>query len=172
MGLSELLAAVRSGAVGQTDYVYREGFQDWKKLLDVSELAHALSSGSGGAEGGRPTRKDVAMSKRDRRRTDRAPIDERVIAHNDFKIASGALTDISVSGVLFETSTPCFSINDEVKLTLKEGRGLGKPLNLRGTIVRQTKTTNQRVGYGIELMNLDIQTRAFILGYINKSKAS
>jgi hypothetical protein len=95
-----------------------------------------------------------------------------VVAHNDRKLASGALTDISVSGVLFETSSPCFSINDEVKLTLKEGRGLGKPLNLRGTIVRQTKTKNQRIGYGIELMNLDVQTRAFILGYINKSKAS
>jgi hypothetical protein len=169
--LSDLKDAIGSGRVSAEDYVFREGFQDWKLLKDVPELAQ------GAASIPRPPRlqdgrKSPLKRGTDRRQSDRVPLDELVIAHNDENLASGTLTDISVSGVFFVTQNPCFSLNNEVKLTLKEGKGLGKPMNLRGTVVRQIQENDRLVGYGIELQHLDIQTRNFISNYIKRNKAS
>ena len=171
--LPDIRAAVRAGLLGPDDFVYREGFHDWKKLREVTELSET-SAGTEQAGLGSATQPKPRASKAaaDRRTTDRAAIDELVVAHNDRHIVSGTLTDISISGVFFETTNPCFALNDEIKLTLKEGKGLGKPLNLRGTIVRQTSERSLITGYGIELMNLDVRTRQYIRNYVKQNRAS
>lgn len=172
--LSDLKTAVRASSLGPDDYVYREGFPDWKKLREVEEL-----SDSGWAS--EPTLKILQATQKspsggskgsNRRASDRAPVEELVLAHNDEFIVAGSLTDISPSGVFFETERPIFSVNDEIKLTLKEGRGLGKPMNLRGTIVRQTIQQGRGIGYGLELLNLDLKTRAYIVDFVKRNRAS
>jgi hypothetical protein len=162
--LHELKQAIEDGIIGPQDYVYREGFQDWKLLSEVTELSHL-----------QPTPEPPAHPRNrsgEQRSSKRVPIRELVIAHNDSRIASGSLTDISVSGVFFKTQENCFSINDEVKITLKEGKGLGKPMHIRGTVVRQAKESGVCVGYGLELKNLDERSRTTIIDYVKRNQAS
>lgn len=162
--LGELKQAISDGIVGPKDYVYREGYQDWKLLEEVNEL-----------EVQQPPRPAVGVpthQSHEKRSDRRVAIHERVIAHNDSTIASGSLTDISISGVFFKTPETSFSIHDEVKITLKEGKGLGKPMHLKGTIVRQAKENGVGVGYGLELKNLDERTRSSIIDYVKRNQAS
>lgn len=186
--LSEIKKAVHDGIILEDDYVYREGFHDWKPLREVPELSGnepiprkpalpkdskpgasvqaAARLGQGKANSGA-----AAPRGKDRRVQPRVGIRELVVAHNDTHIATGSLTDISVSGVFFKTMESCFSINDELKITLKEGKGLGKPLHLRGTVVRQSKENDKLMGYGLELKNLDEKTRSNIIEYVKRHQA-
>ncbi len=162
--LGELHDAISNGEITERDYVYREGFGDWKLLSDVPEL-HQMDSG---------TFQDNAatqLSTPEKRGDLRVSIKERVVAHNDSLVASGALTDISISGVFFQTTQQCFSVNEEIKITLKEGKGLGKPMHLRGTVVRSAHGTGKQPGYGLELKNLDDHTRASIVEYVKRNQA-
>lgn len=161
---TELLAAIAEGLIGEQDYVYREGFPDWKALRDVPELqARKSSAASSASPQGSPDSK---------RNGARVPIHELVVAHNDAHVATGHISNISVSGVYFETSSDVFSLNDEVKITLKEGRGLGKPMHLQGVVVRQSKDKGITAGYGLELRGLDEAARGRILDYIKRHQAS
>lgn len=161
--LGELKKAISEGIVGPKDYVYREGYHDWKLLQEVTELE--------GQESTRLSTDAPTSRSREKRLDRRVAIRELVIAHNDSTIASGALTDISVSGVFFKTPENCFSINDEVKITLKDGKGLGKPMHLKGTVVRQARENGVGVGYGLELKNLDERTRSSIIDYVKRNRA-
>jgi hypothetical protein len=96
-----------------------------------------------------------------------------VVAHNASHVATGHISNISVTGLYFETPDSVFALNDEVKITLKEGRGLGKPMHLSGVIVRQSRgDARDAAGYGLELRGVDEAARARILDYIKRHQAS
>lgn len=158
MTFAELREAILSGVISSENYVYRESFPDWKLLGEIPEL-HPDRLGA-----------MVKKSSREKRMHKRVAIQERVVAHNDEKIASGSLSDISLSGIFLTTQTRVFSINDEVKVTVKEGRGLGKPMHLRGIVVRQSEQGASGFGYGIELKHLDPKTRQSIINYVKSSQ--
>lgn len=152
----ELREQIVQKTVAPNHYVFKDGFENWKLLADVPEL---LSTNK------EPPQKPKRIAPR-------APIHELVVAHNDRHIASGTLRNISITGVFFETEDSAFKIQEEIKLTLKEGRGLGKPLNLRGVIVRSVQEGANPKGYGLELRDLDDQTQARIVDYIKRHEAS
>ena len=163
----ELKAAIADGSLTEKDYVYREGFSDWKSLKDVSELKATPVSSEPAARA--PIKPPTAV--RDKRSAGkRVAIQELVVAHNDTHVATGLISNISVSGVFFETADSVFSLNDEVKLTLKEGKGLGKPMHLRGVVVRQSR--EGLPGYGLELRGLDEASRTRIQEYIKRHQVS
>ncbi len=156
----ELKQALTSGELGGDDFVFREGYPDWKKLKDVPELNRSLLASTSVVKRPIPTA--------DKRHKNRAPIHEQVVAHNDNHVASGIISDISVTGLFLETRDSTFGLNDEVKLVLKEGRGLGKPMNLRAVVVRQARDNRFPMGYGLELRGLDESARARIQDYLKK----
>lgn len=158
---SEIRGAIAQGQVSPNDYVYRDGFADWKHLKDVTELADELAQ-------------KQAPSPSDRRsHSKRVPIQELVVAHNDVHVASGFISNISTSGIFLETSDSVFKVNDELKLTLKDGKGLGKPMHLRATVVRHANDARYAMGYGLELRELDDAARARISEYVKRySQAS
>ena len=158
----ELLKAISQGALSEDDYVYREGFADWKALKEVTEL---------GQDFGRQTVSATQASSK--RNGDRLPIHELVVAHNGSHVATGHISNISLSGVYFETTDTVFALNDEIKITLKEGKGLGKPMHLSGVIVRQCRGPGRDgPGYGLELRGVDEAARGRILDYIKRHQAS
>lgn len=168
LDLPALLEAISDGTVSPTDYVYKEGFSDWQLLQDVPEL-----SSPGVSRKTVSTRDSVSSSEKVKRNGDRLPIHELVVAHNGSHVATGHLSNISVSGVFFETHDTVFELNDEVKITLKEGRGLGKPMHLSGVVVRQTRDAGRDgPGYGLELRGIDEAARGRILDYIKRHQAS
>ena len=157
------------GAVGIEDYVFREGFDDWRRLGEIEELSEIARASARAPESNSG---DRTVRSRDRRIQPRAAISDLVVAHNDSNLTSGLVTDISASGIFLETSDKCFRLNDEIKVTLKQSTGLGKPILLRGTVVRQTSISRSRFGYGVELMNLDERTRTSIAAYVKRNQAS
>jgi hypothetical protein len=149
--------------LGLKDFVYREGFADWQPLENVTEL---LSKNQ-------PEDNNTTQRVQSQKRTSqRAPIRELVVAHNDHNIATGHISNISTSGVFLETNSNVFSINDELKLTLKEGKGLGKPLHLNGRVVRILAGKGNQEGYGLQLKELDTKTLERIEDYIHRNRAS
>jgi PilZ domain/GYF domain 2 len=184
MSLNELQSSVQDGLVSQQDYIFKDGYKDWIFAKDVPELAISfqLSSTLAGSAAAPTsiTSKNVAKKldpKKDNPgvRSLRVMMQERVVAHNESKVTSGKIENISTSGVFFHTPEEAFGINDSVKLTLKEGKGLGKPVQLQGVIVRKAPFTKENVkyiGYGIELKALDESSRQRIEDYINRHKAS
>lgn len=149
---SELKNQLAENALCLNDYVYRDGFSDWKLLADIPEFACLLQK----------------KARERRAKAPRAPIYELVVAHNEVHVATGSLRNISETGVFFETSDVFFSLNDEIKLTLKEGRGLGKPLHLRGVVVRKAEDKRFPLGYGLELIGVDTSARQRIADYIKR----
>lgn len=149
----KLRALVVSGQVTPEYYVFRNGFDDWKLLSEVSELAALAPRISG--------RRPVA---------ERAPITEVVIAHNGRHIASGVLRNISVSGVFFETSDRSFQVGDDLKLTLTQGQELGKPIHLRCRVARYSANNKPAVGYGLEILDLTEEIQQRIYEYIQRRK--
>lgn len=168
---AELRQAIADGSLAATDYVYREGFGDWKHLKDVPELASGLKGARAPAVSVtvRGTQRSNGSDKRQGGK--RVAIAELVVAHNDAHVATGLISNISVTGVFFQTHDNVFSLNDEVKLTLKEGKGLGKPMHLRGVVVRHSRDATLP-GYGLELRGIDEGVRARILDYIKRHQAS
>ncbi len=150
--LSEILRARSMGLVREEDYVYRQGFADWKFWKDVPELAAPPAGGEEVSAAGRAPR---------------AELREAVIAHNDQILVSGVIRNISASGVFFETQKTGFLLHDEVKLTLKDGKGLGRPLHLAGIVVR----LEQGTGYGVELRGVDEKILSRIRDYVSKHAA-
>ena len=163
---AELKTALAEGLLSEKDYVYREGFSDWKLLKDVPEFK--ISGVRSQPIARAPIKPPSSSDKRSGNK--RVSIKEHVVAHNDTHVATGLISNISVSGVFFETADSVFSLNDEVKLTLKEGKGLGKPMHLRGVVVRQCR--DGLPGYGLELRGLDEASRARIQEYIKRHQAS
>lgn len=159
---SELKQVIGEGTVGADDFVYREGYGDWKQLKDVPELGRGIAPAS--------VRKPTKVS--DKRNKGRVAINELVVAHNDAHVATGLISNISITGLFFETPDSVFTLNEEVKLTLKEGKGLGKPMHLRGVVVRQARDARFPVGYGLELRGLDESSRGRIAEYIKRHQAS
>jgi hypothetical protein len=149
----ELQAAIREKLLTLRDYVYREGFSDWQVLSTVAELLT-------------PEEDNQATHRT------RAPIRELVVAHNDRTVATGHISNISMSGVFLETPSSEFALNEEIKLTLKEGKGLGKPLHLSGVVVRKQINNAGPTGYGLQLKSLDETICARIEDYINRNRAS
>lgn len=168
LNMHALMDAIADGSIGADDYVYKEGFVDWKPLKDVPELS------SPGATRKTVSSRDAGSSPEGaQRKGERLPIHELVVAHNGSHVATGHLSNISVSGVFFETPDAVFALNDEVKITLKEGRGLGKPMHLAGIIVRQARDAGRDgAGYGLELRGVDESARSRILDYIKRHQAS
>ena len=160
--ISELSGAIGEKLLGPSDYIYREGFSDWKALKDVPEVFSLAEKNNS----------STVQNATQKRSMVRAPIQELVVAHNDASVATGVISNISTTGVFFETSSSAFSLNDEVKLTLKEGKGLGKPMHLQGVVVRQIRDTKAKHGYGLELVGLDERSRARIEEYILRNQAS
>lgn len=158
---TELRDAIKAKIISLEDHVYREGFADWKQLKAVSELKEMQETAS-----------LTPVSKEERRNaaSPRAGITELVVAHNDRHMAQGRLKNISISGLFLETADKNFQVNDEIKLTLKEGKGLGKPLNLRGVIVRQQREGGTVQGYGLELRGLDERVITTIEDYVKRNK--
>ena len=157
----ELHTAIQERLLGPKDFVYREGFSDWQTLSALPELATL-------EEDNQPTQKVQSQ----KRTSQRAAIRELVVAHNDTQVATGHISNISTTGVFLETQSSVFSLEDEVKLTLKEGKGLGKPLHLSGIIVRKIQGKGQQEGFGIQLKNLDKGTYERIEDYISRNRAS
>ena len=160
---SDLRVAISEGTLKDSDYVYREGFPDWRVLGEVTELrqppqSHLVSV-------------PISEAPTAARRAPRAMIQELVVAHNDNNIATGHIKNISVSGLYLETEDAVFKMNDEVKLTLKEGKGLGKPMHLKAVVVRQARENGLHVGYGLELKGLDEASRARIVEYIKRHQS-
>ena len=154
LSLQQLKEALSQGIVRSTDYVYRDGFADWKLVSDVSELTKS------GRTGVVPPKPPTPQ------RANRAPIQELVVAHNNKNIVTGTLLNISTSGVFLETLSAVFKLNEDVKLTIKEGRGLGKPLQLKARVVRYANDPNKPRGYGLELRELNEEVVARIKQYI------
>jgi hypothetical protein len=152
----ELRSLISDKTVAPNHHVFRDGFENWKLLADVPELINPL----GNIELNSP-----------KRTAPRAPIHELVVAHNDRHIASGTIRNISLTGLFFETTDSAFKLNEEIKLTLKEGRGLGKPVNLRGIVVRSSQDEKFPRGYGLELRDVDENTQARIVDYIKRHQA-
>jgi hypothetical protein len=152
----ELQEQIREKTVLTNHHVYRDGFENWKLLADVPDLMKFANSG------GENTIKRSAP---------RAPIYELVVAHNDRHIVSGTLRNISLTGLFFETLDQSFDIDEEIKLILKEGRGLGKPMNLRGVVVRRANDERFARGYGLELRDLDEKTQTRIVDYIKRNQS-
>lgn len=177
----EIKAAVEDAGLAPTDFIFREGFADWVPLRDVPELhlappppALRVPPPPKGTVAPDTRRPQVAIAKKEfssPQRHPRAPLSESAIAHNDLDVARGRVSNISLSGVFFETDEKVFQINDEVKLTLKQG-GLGKPLNLRGVVVRLNRDARFPQGYGLELSGVDEVVRARIDEYVKRNKAS
>jgi len=159
VSLDELMDAIADEVVKKTDYVYKEGFSDWKVLAEVDEIPK-VKSGLGAPP--------PPPKKNEGRNWDRAVLKERVVAHNDLKVITGVINNISIAGLFLETNEHVFEINDAIKLTLKEGKGLGKPLHLKGVVVRQARDPRKETGYGIELRGLDKNTRDRIDEYIKR----
>lgn len=153
----EICEQIQEKTILPSHHVYRDGFEDWKLLSEVSELMKCLSENP---------------EESVKRTSTRAPIYELVVAHNDHHIVSGTLRNISLTGVFFETPDQSFTLNEEIKLTLKEGRGLGKPMNLRGVIVRQAHDERFARGYGLELRDVDEITQQRIVDYIRRNQAA
>lgn len=156
----ELRSAILDGTIRDSDFVYREGFPDWRALGEVSELrqppkSHLVSV-------------PVSDAATAGRRAPRAMIHELVVAHNDSNVATGHIKNISISGLYFETEDAVFQVNDEIKLTLKEGKGLGKPMHLRAKVVRQARENGLHVGYGLEMLGLDETSRVRIVEYVKR----
>jgi hypothetical protein len=149
----ELRNLISDKSVALNHHVFRDGFENWKLLADVPELLNPLDNVS------------VTPPKRT---APRAPIHELVVAHNDRHIASGTIRNISLTGLFFETHDSAFKLNEEIKLTLKEGRGLGKPVNLKGVVVRSSQDEKFPRGYGLELRDVDETTQARIVDYIKR----
>lgn len=159
---SELRGVIASSELSDLDYIYREGFADWKHLKDVPEFKKANVT---------VAKPPPALPERRVNSPMRAPINEQVVAHNDVHVASGHIKNISATGVFLETADNVFSLNDEVKLTLKEGKGLGKPMHLKGVVVRHTTEGKGGVkGYGLELRGLDESARTRIAEYIKRNE--
>lgn len=153
---SDLRGAIAQGLVTSNDYVYREGYKDWVLLKELPELAAGVAP-------------SPAASER-RGKSNRVPLFELVVAHNDVHVATGFIRNISTTGVFLETKDAVFNLNDEVKLTLKDGKGLGKPMHLKGVVVRQAKDTRYPVGYGVELTGVDENARVRIVEYIKRNE--
>lgn len=153
VGDDKLKTLICSGHVTPEYYVFGAGFDDWRPLTEVEDLAKLAPQISG--------RRPAA---------ERAPIVEVVIAHNGRNIASGTLCNISVSGVFFQTKDMVFDVGEEVKLTLKEGAELGKPIHLHCRVARHSPTRHPSVGYGLEILDLDEDTQRRIYEYIQRRK--
>ena len=77
----------------------------------------------------------------------------------------------SLKNTFLETPDNVFELNDELKLTLKEGRGLGKPMHLKAVVVRLVNQAGMK-GYGLELRGIDETIKAKISEYVKKNQAS
>ncbi|MFZ9519880.1 MAG: PilZ domain-containing protein [Silvanigrellaceae bacterium] len=161
---AELRSAISEGVLSDVDYVYREGFPDWRPLAEVGELKQAAKSHLVSVQ--------ISENANQGRRAPRATINELVVAHNDTSVATGRLKNISISGLYFETEDAVFKLNDEIKLTLKEGKGLGRPMHLRALVVRQVRENGLHVGYGLELRGLDETSRSRIVDYVKRHQAN
>lgn len=142
---AELKVAIVDGKINVHDYIYTDGYSDWKMLKEAPEYSKYCQVGAvpppPGNSGKLPNRP-------------RAKLQENAIAHNDQSLAKGAILNISTTGVFFETKDNVFKVNEEIKLTLKEGKGLGKPIHLKARVVRHAKDTDKS-GYGLELKDVD-----------------
>jgi GYF domain 2/PilZ domain len=194
LSFQELEGAVQDGALHQQDYVFRDGYKDWIFAKDVPELqvsfqlsstlasSAAVSSAQTVTNATSATTAKLSLVNENSSsrvnpglRSLRVVMEERVVAHNEQRVVSGKIENISVSGVFFHTSEEVFGLNDSIKLTLKEGKGLGKPVQLQGIVVRKSNSTqgpNKTYGYGIELRSIDDASRTRIEDYISRHKAS
>jgi hypothetical protein len=160
----ELKTAIAEGTLADSDLVYREGFPDWRVLGEVSELREPVKVPLASIP--------ISSSAAKGRRAPRAMIHELVVAHNDTHVASGHITNISTTGVFLETEDAVFKMNDDVKLTLKEGKGLGKPMHLKAVVVRQARENGIHIGYGLELRGLDETCRSRIVDYVKRHQSN
>jgi hypothetical protein len=152
--LSELLDSKTKGELNLNDFVFRQGFDNWKPLKDVPELMSAI-----------PPPPQVPSKTL---RPARALLQETIVAHNDALIVTGRLSNISENGVFLETDQLIFQEGEILKITIKEGKDLGKPINIRGKIIR--KKQDRPLGYGIELMDVDSIVKKRIAVYIDRQK--
>ncbi len=167
----ELRAAVSENLLTINDYVYCEGFADWKVLRDLPEMLMPPAPparGPAGVPKGNP-RAAAALEQEKRSAAQRVPLDALIIAHNDRYVATGSIRNISLTGLFFETEQWVFNLKDEVKITLKEGRGLGKPMHLRGVIVRKATDAKFPKGYGLELREMDELMEKRIAEYVKRN---
>lgn len=172
MPLRNIREAIADGSLTPEDYVYRDGFRDWKQVNEVPEILELAKGAAASSDLDSTTDVSQGDNHEERRIEARAAIHELVVAHNDTKIAKGNIVDISATGLFLQTDTMCFSINEEIKVTLKEGKGLGRPLNIRGVIVRQANDSRHGQGYGLEIRNIDEKTRHRIIDYVKRNQAS
>ena len=144
--------AIAKDSLKGTDFVFKQGFSDWKPLKDVPELENSQS--------------DI-RSTSSRRHFARAELKERVIVHNGDEIVSGQITNISEAGLFIETNQQKLPLEDEVSITIKSSEHLGMPLQLRGKIVRWR--SERPCGYGIKLLNVDESVHARIAEYVKNN---
>jgi hypothetical protein len=198
LSFQELEAAVHDGVLSHQDYVFRDGYKDWVFAKDVPELQVAFQLSSTVASSGAvqnaqknsdrvtnvssaTTAKLSVVQDDDENRINpgvramRVVMEERVVAHNEQRVTSGKIENISTSGLFFNTNEEAFALNESIKVTLKEGKGLGKPVQLQGVIVRKSsfgEGNKKFFGYGLELRSIDDAARGRIEEYISRHKAS
>jgi hypothetical protein len=163
---AELEVFISQGDIKQTDLVFREGMENWKSLKDVPELAVDVKPPLP-----LPIRKPevskvtpfVEETSEKRISGLRASIKETVVVHNNKKIFSCVLSNISLNGVFLKTEEKGLQLNDSIHIAIKQTQGLGKPMVLKGKVVRVEKDAT---GYGIELKGVTAEAVQKISEYL------
>lgn len=138
------------------DLVFQQGFDNWKPLKDVPQLILP------------PTPISGPSSPSQIQRPQRAVLEESIVAHNDSLVIKGRLSNISSNGVFLETDQLLFQEGEFLKITIKEGKDLGKPINIRGKITRRKES--QPLGYGIQLIDVDSLVQKRIALYVERQQ--
>lgn len=156
MSEEEILGKMVRKEIKESYYVFRAGFENWQLLSQTAELMGKVKLAV-------PPPPVQAQGK-DKRTAFRGDIDEGVVAHNGAKIASGLLKDISTGGVFLETKQKIFQIGEVVKLIVKEGKNIGKPIHFSCEVVR----IDESRGYGLKFKDVSSDTFKCIENYMKK----
>jgi hypothetical protein len=158
MSEEDILGKMVRKEVKESDYVFRAGFENWQLLSQTPQLMDKLKLAKVPPV---PPHQDQGKDKRAALRGD---INEGVVAHNGAKIASGVLRDISTGGVFLETKQKIFQIGEVIKLIVKEGKNIGKPIYFSCEVVR----VDGSKGYGLKFKDVSEDTFKCIENYMKK----
>ncbi len=124
---AELQQSLQSQNIAETDFVWRQGFSNWKPLKEVDELADALESM-------RPTKKNTQApppvpsgKKAERRRSPRKPLVAKLFIHNEKDLVIAMCRDISMGGMQVLTDRIPGELGEKIKLNVSpNGPGAAK----------------------------------------------
>lgn len=163
---AEIVKMLQSKSLFEFDYVWRPGFQEWKRVAETSEFS---------SDSIRKLRESRAFEGAEvffRRRHARVALGASLIVHDGKRVVRARTIEIGAGGASIRAEGVEFSIGQTLYLHFKPGEGV-PPFNAKCTVVSCAQGGKDHAKYGVSFTFISQQTRQLIEDFANrKARAS